>query len=42
MNMKQIGAIVAIVMLGMAVATFVDAPTKRNLKTVVIRSLPLL
>jgi len=42
MNMKQLGTILAIVMLAMAVANYVDAPTRRNLKTVIARSLPFL
>jgi hypothetical protein len=42
MNMKQIWAIIGIAMLSMAVLDFATAPNKRNLKTVVVRSLPFI
>lgn len=43
MNMKQVSmTILGIVMLTVAVLNYLDAPTKRNLKTVVVRSLPFI
>jgi hypothetical protein len=42
MNMKQIWTIVGIALLTAAVLDFATAPTKSNLKTVVVRSLPFI
>ena len=41
MTMKQFIAMVTVGMFVVAFVKFVDAPTKANLKTVVVRALPL-
>ncbi len=42
MRLKEIVALIMLAMFASALITFLDAPTKGNLKTVLARGIPLL